>query len=125
MIAKGDVLLLELGARDGHGYEAQTGKPIVFGTAAAGLPGRCSIVSSRPTTRSSTCCKPGCTADDSAAPGKSSTDRGYTVVAPYVHGVFNPLDAGPFVGTSHRPTRTSPSQPGWECASRSIRARRT
>ena len=25
------MLLLELGARDGHGYEAQTGKPIVFG----------------------------------------------------------------------------------------------
>jgi len=26
-------------------------------------------------------------------------------VAPLVHGVFNPIDAGPFVGTSHRPDK--------------------
>ena len=31
-ISTNDVLLLELGARDPHGYEAQTGKPIVFGS---------------------------------------------------------------------------------------------
>ena len=38
-------------------------------------------------------------------------DRGYSVVAPLVHGIFNPIDAGPFVGTSHRPDKDVVLQP--------------
>ena len=103
-IEQGDVLLLELGARDGHGYEAQTGKPILFGPPPAGYAAMLdtcidayhAIVAEL---------RPGCTAADLRRAGQVITDRGYTVVAPYVHGVFNPLDAGPFVGTSHRPDK--------------------
>lgn len=110
-IRQGDVLLLELGARDGHGYEAQTGKPIVFGPPPPDyqamldtcLDAYQAIVAEL---------KPGCTAADLRRAGQVITDRGYTVVAPYVHGVFNPLDAGPFVGTSHRPDKDVPLQPG-------------
>lgn len=110
-IEVGDVLLLELGARDGHGYEAQTGKPIIFGPPPADyadmldvcLEAYAAIVAEL---------KPGCTAADLRRAGQVITDRGYNVVAPYVHGVFNPLDAGPFVGTSHRPDKDVTLQPG-------------
>jgi ectoine hydrolase len=110
-ISANDVLLLELGARDPHGYEAQTGKPIVFGTPPAEyqamldtcLEAYFAIVD---------VLKPGCTAADIRRAGQVIQDRGYTVVAPLVHGVFNPLDAGPFVGTSHRPDKDVPLQPG-------------
>ena len=56
--------------------------------------------------------KPGCTAKDIRRAGQVIQDRGYTVVAPLVHGVFNPLDAGPFVGTSHRPDKDVTLAPG-------------
>lgn len=110
-ITDNDVLLLELGARDPHGYEAQTGKPIVFGKPPADfqamfdtcLEAYSAIVD---------VLKPGCTAADIRRAGQVIQDRGYTVVAPLVHGVFNPLDAGPFVGTSHRPDKDVPLQPG-------------
>jgi ectoine hydrolase len=110
-IEVGDILLLELGARDGHGYEAQTGKPIVFGPPPpdyADMLDVCleayhAIVAEL---------RPGCTAVDLRRAGQVITDRGYTVVAPYVHGVFNPLDAGPFVGTSHRPDKDVTLAPG-------------
>ena len=110
-IEQGDILLLELGARDGHGYEAQTGKPICFGPPPpdyADMLDVCleayhSIVD---------VLKPGCTAADIRRAGQVIWDRGYTVVAPLVHGVFNPLDAGPFVGTSHRPDKDVVLQPG-------------
>ena len=110
-IEQGDVLLLELGARDPHGYEAQTGKPIVFGPPPADyaamldtcLEAYHAIVAAL---------RPGCTAKDLRAAGQVIQDRGYTVVAPLVHGVFNPLDAGPFVGTSHRPDKDVVLQPG-------------
>lgn len=110
-ISTNDVLLLELGARDPHGYEAQTGKPIVFGTPPADyqamldtcLEAYFAIVD---------VLKPGCTAADIRRAGQVIHDRGYTVVAPLVHGVFNPLDAGPFVGTSHRPDKDVPLEPG-------------
>ena len=32
-------------------------------------------------------------------------------MAPLVHGVFNPIDAGPFVGTSHRPDKNVVLEP--------------
>jgi Xaa-Pro aminopeptidase len=110
-ISVNDVLLLELGARDPHGYEAQTGKPIVFGKPPADyqamldtcLEAYFAIVD---------VLKPGCTALDIRRAGQVIQDRGYTVVAPLVHGVFNPLDAGPFVGTSHRPDKDVPLRPG-------------
>jgi Xaa-Pro aminopeptidase len=110
-ITTNDVLLLELGARDGHGYEAQTGKPIVFGPPPADyramldtcLEAYHAIVAEL---------KPGCTTADLRRAGQLITDRGYMVVAPYVHGVFNPLDAGPFVGTSHRPDKDVTLAPG-------------
>ena len=56
--------------------------------------------------------KPGCAAADIRRAGQVIWDRGYTVVAPLVHGVFNPLDAGPFVGTSHRPDKDVVLEPG-------------
>jgi Xaa-Pro aminopeptidase len=110
-IELGDVLLLELGARDPHGYEAQTGKPIVFGPPPPDyqamldtcLEAYDAVVAEL---------RPGCTAADLRRAGQLITDRGYTVVAPYVHGVFNPLDAGPFVGTSHRPDKDVTLAPG-------------
>jgi Xaa-Pro dipeptidase len=106
-----DVLLLELGARDPHGYEAQTGKPICFGDPpadyadmfAVGREAYDAVVD---------VLRPGCTAADIRAAGQVIWDRGYTVVAPLVHGVFNPLDAGPFVGTSHRPDKDVTLAPG-------------
>ena len=106
-----DVLLLELGARDGHGYEAQTGKPICFGDPppdyadmfAVGREAYDAVVD---------VLRPGCTAADIRRAGQVIWDRGYTVVAPLVHGVFNPLDAGPFVGTSHRPDKDVTLAPG-------------
>ncbi|HWM21932.1 MAG TPA: Xaa-Pro peptidase family protein [Ilumatobacteraceae bacterium] len=110
-IEVGDVLLLELGARDPHGYEAQTGKPITFGepppdyqemfdTALEAYHAIAGVL------------RPGCTAADIRAAGSMIVERGYTVVAPLVHGVFNPLDAGPFVGTSHRPDKDVRLEPG-------------
>jgi Xaa-Pro aminopeptidase len=110
-IEQGDILLLELGARDGHGYEAQTGKPIVFGPPPADyaamldtcLEAYHNIVAEL---------RPGCSAKELRAAGQIITDRGYTVVAPLVHGVFNPIDAGPFVGTSHRPDKDVILEPG-------------
>lgn len=36
-------------------------------------------------------------------------------MAPLVHGVFNPLDAGPFAGTSHRPDKDVVLQPNMAC----------
>lgn len=103
-IAVGDELLLELGARDSHGYEAQTGKPICFGAPPpdfADLFDVC-LEAYQGVTEA---LKPGCTAADIRKAGQVIWDRGYTIVAPLVHGVFNPLDAGPFVGTSHRPDK--------------------
>jgi Xaa-Pro aminopeptidase len=110
-IEQGDILMLELGARDGHGYEAQTGKPIIFGPPPdeyAAMLDTCleayhAIVAEL---------KPGCNAAKLRAAGQVITDRGYTVVAPLVHGLFNPIDAGPFVGTSHRPDKDVVLQPG-------------
>jgi Xaa-Pro aminopeptidase len=110
-ITPDDVLLLELGARDPHGYEAQTGKPIVFGTPPpdyADLLDVCleayhAIVD---------VLRPGNGAAEIRKAGQVIWDRGYTVVAPLVHGVFNPLDAGPFVGTSHRPDKDVVLRPG-------------
>lgn len=110
-IRQGDLLLLELGARDPHGYEAQTGKPIMYGKPPKDyqdmfdtcLDAYHAIVD---------VLKPGCTAADIRKAGQVIWDRGYTVVAPLVHGVFNPIDAGPFVGTSHRPDKDVPLQPG-------------
>ena len=46
--------------------------------------------------------RPGCTAADLRAAGQVIVDRGYQIVAPLVHGVFNPIDAGPFVGRRRR-----------------------
>jgi ectoine hydrolase len=103
-IAQGDILLLELGARDGHGYEAQTGKPISFGDPPddyADMLDTCFEAYRRITGA----LKPGCTAKDLRAAGQVINDRGYSIVAPLVHGIFNPIDAGPFVGTSHRPDK--------------------
>ncbi len=110
-IEERDVLLLELGARDSHGYEAQTGKPITFGPPPPDyqamfdtcLEAYDAIVD---------VLRPGCTATDIRAAGAVIAERGYTVVAPLVHGVFNPLDAGPFVGTSHRPDKDVRLEPG-------------
>lgn len=109
-IAQGDILLLELGARDGHGYEAQTGKPITFGEPPddyADLLEVCFLAYERIVAA----LKPGCTAKDLRAAGQVIWDRGYNVVAPLVHGIFNPIDAGPFVGTSHRPDKDIVLQP--------------
>lgn len=110
-IEVGDVLLLELGARDPHGYEAQTGKPITFGPPPPDyqdmfdvcLEAYHAVVD---------VLKPGCTAADIRKAGQVIADRGYTIVAPLVHGVFNPIDAGPFVGTSHRPDKDVVLEPG-------------
>lgn len=103
-IAQGDVLLLELGARDPHGYEAQTGKPITYGPPPDDFKDLFDVCFEA-YKRISGALKPGCRARDLRAAGQVIWDRGYTVVAPLVHGIFNPLDAGPFVGTSHRPDK--------------------
>jgi Xaa-Pro aminopeptidase len=113
-IATGDVLLMEIGARDGHGYEAQTGKPIVFGPPTdeyAEMLDAMFIAYEQV----SKALRPGCTAKDLREAGQIILDRGYQVVAPLVHGVFNPIDAGPFVGTSHRPDKDVVLQPGMAC----------
>jgi Xaa-Pro aminopeptidase len=111
MIEKGDVLLLELGARDGHGYEAQTGKPITFGAPPPDYQDMFDVCIEAYHAIVDVL-KPGCTAKDIRRAGQVIQDRGYTVVAPLVHGVFNPLDAGPFVGTSHRPDKDVTLAPG-------------
>jgi Xaa-Pro dipeptidase len=110
-IEVGDVLLLELGARDPHGYEAQTGKPITFGPPPDDYK-RMLDVCLEAYHAIVDVLRPGTTAADLRAAGQVITDAGYTVVAPYVHGVFNPLDAGPFVGTSHRPDKDVTLAPG-------------
>ena len=113
-IAKGDVLLLELGPRDGHGYEAQTGKPIVFGPPPPDYEDLFDVMFEA-YKRITAALKPGCDAKALRAAGQVIWDRGYTVVAPLVHGVFNPLDAGPFVGTSHRPDKDVILKAGMAC----------
>src|SRR6266516_3149712 len=88
-IAEGDVLLLELGARDPPGYEAQTGKLICFGKPAVVfyvLFDVCIEAYERVTE----VLKPGCTAAEIRHAGQVIWDKGYTIVAPLVHGVFNP-----------------------------------
>ena len=109
-IAKGDVLLLELGPRDPHGYEAQTGKPITFGPPPPDYD-ELFDVALEAYRRVTGALRPGCTAKDLRAAGQVIWDRGFSVVAPLVHGVFNPLDAGPFVGTSHRPDKDVTLEP--------------
>jgi Xaa-Pro dipeptidase len=113
-IADGDVLLMELGARDAHGYEAQTGKPVVYGTPTAEYEDMLEVMFLA-YDRVTKALRPGCTARDLREAGQVVIDRGYQVVAPLVHGVFNPIDAGPFVGTSHRPDKDVVLQPGMAC----------
>ena len=113
-ICQGDILLLELGARDGHGYEAQTGKPITFGPPNSRYQDMLDVCLEAYEAIASVL-KPGCCAKDIREAGQVIVDRGYTVVAPLVHGVFNPLDAGPFVGTSHRPDKDVVLEPNMAC----------
>lgn len=103
-IAVGDVVLTEIGPRDSHGYEAQTGKPITFGPPTPEYQ-RLFDVCFEAYHRIVEVLRPGCTAADIRAAGQIIFDSGYTVVAPLVHGIFNPIDAGPFVGTAHRPDK--------------------
>ena len=110
-IQNGDILLLELGARDAHGYEAQTGKIITFGPAPADFQDMIEVCLEAYHAIVDVL-KPGGSAADIRKAGQVIWDRGYNVVAPLVHGVFNPIDAGPFVGTSHRPDKDVPLQPG-------------
>ena len=113
-ISKGDILLLELGARDPHGYEAQTGKPITFGPPNAHYQEMLDVCFDAYEAIVDVL-KPGCCARDIREAGQVIIDRGYTVVAPLVLGVFNPLDAGPFVGTSHRPDKDVILEPNMAC----------
>lgn len=113
-IADGDVLLMEIGAREGHGYEAQTGKPVVYGTPTAEYMDLLEVMFLA-YERVTKALRPGCTARDLRAAGEVIVDRGYQVVAPLVHGVFNPIDAGPFVGTSHRPDKDIVLEGGMAC----------
>lgn len=113
-IAQGDVLLMEIGARDGHGYEAQTGKPIVFGAPPPEYEDLLDVMFTA-YEQVTEALRPGCTARDLREAGQVILDRGYQVVAPLVHGVFNPLDAGPFVGTSHRPDKDIVLEPNMAC----------
>lgn len=113
-IADGDVLLMELGARDAHGYEAQTGKAVVYGRPTAEYEDMLEVMFLA-YDRVTKALRPGCTARDLREAGQVIIDRGYQVVAPLVHGVFNPIDAGPFVGTSHRPDKDVVLQPGMAC----------
>lgn len=103
-ITSDDVLLMEVGARDGHGYEAQTGKAMVFSKPPPDYADLLEVMLEA-YHRIVAELKPGCTAKELRAAGSIITERGYTIVAPLVHGVFNPIDAGPFVGTSHRPDK--------------------
>ena len=119
-IEVGDVLLLELGASaDGHGYEAQTGKPIVFGPPPPDyaemfdvcLEAYHAIVAEL---------KPGCTAADLRRAGQVITDRGYTVVRAVcarrlqpprrrpVRGHVAPTGQGRDVGSRHGSVRRDP-----------------
>jgi Xaa-Pro aminopeptidase len=113
-IATGDVLLLELGAREAHGYEAQTGKPIIFGPPSREYEDLFDVMFTA-YERVVAALKPGCTARDLREAGQVILDRGYQIVAPLVHGVFNPIDAGPFVGTSHRPDKDVVLEPDMAC----------
>ena len=113
-IADGDVLLMELGARDPHGYEAQTGKAIVYGDPTPEYEDLLDVMF-QGYEQVTKALRPGCNARDLRQAGQVITDRGYQVVAPLVHGVFNPIDAGPFVGTSHRPDKDVVLQPGMAC----------
>lgn len=113
-IARGDMLLLELGAREAHGYEAQTGRPICFGPATDEYQ-RMVDTCIEAYWRIVDVLGPGCKANDIRAAGEVIKERGYTVVAPLVHGVFNPIDAGPFVGTSHRPDKDVALEPNMAC----------
>lgn len=113
-IADGDILLLELGAREQHGYEAQTGKPIVFGPPPPDYAEMLDVMfAAYENVRG--VLRPGCTAKEIRAAGQVIIDRGYQIVAPLVHGIFNPIDAGPFVGTSHRPDKDVVLEPGMAC----------
>jgi len=103
-ITSDDVLLMEVGARDGHGYEAQTGKAMVFSEPPPDYADLLDVMLEA-YHRIVAELKPGCTAKELRAAGSIINERGYTIVAPLVHGVFNPIDAGPFVGTSHRPDK--------------------
>ena len=103
-ITSDDVLLMEVGARDPHGYEAQTGKAMVFSEPPPDYADLLDVMLEA-YHRIVAELKPGCTAKELRAAGSIITERGYTIVAPLVHGVFNPIDAGPFVGTSHRPDK--------------------
>lgn len=113
-ITEGDVLLMEIGAKDQHGYEAQTGKPIVYGEPPADYADMLDVMFEAYESITGAL-RPGCTAADLRAAGQVIIERGYQIVAPLVHGVFNPIDAGPFVGTSHRPDKDLPLQPGMAC----------
>lgn len=113
-IGPDDILLLELGARDAHGYEAQTGKPIVFGKPTPEYADMLDVMFEAYSAVTEAL-RPGCTAKDLRAAGQVILDRGYQIVAPLVHGVFNPIDAGPFVGTSHRPDKDILLQPNMAC----------
>lgn len=113
-IQTGDVLLMEIGAREGHGYEAQTGKPIVFGPPTPEYEDLLDVMF-QAYDQVTKALRPGCTAADLRAAGQIIVDRGYQVVAPLVHGVFNPIDAGPFVGTSHRPDKDVTLAPNMAC----------
>lgn len=113
-IAEGDVLLMEIGARDGHGYEAQTGKPITYGIPSPEYENLFDVMFTA-YEQVTKALRPGCTAADLRQAGQVIVDRGYQVVAPLVHGVFNPLDAGPFVGTSHRPDKDVVLEPNMAC----------
>ncbi|MDQ7910107.1 Xaa-Pro peptidase family protein [Phytohabitans sp. ZYX-F-186] len=113
-VATGDVLLLELGAREAHGYEAQTGKPIIFGPPSPECEDLLDVMFTA-YQQVVAALKPGCTAKELRAAGQVIVDRGYQIVAPLVHGVFNPIDAGPFVGTSHRPDKDIVLEPNMAC----------
>lgn len=113
-ISDDDLLLLELGARDPHGYEAQTGKPIAFAEPPPDYHDMLEVCFEA-YHRIVDVLRPGNSAADIRAAGQLIWDRGYTVVAPLVHGVFNPIDAGPFVGTSHRPDKDVILAPNMAC----------
>lgn len=113
-ISDNDVLLMEIGARDRHGYEAQTGKPIIYGDPPPLFEDLLDTMFTA-YERVTDVLRPGCDAKQLREAGSVINDRGYQVVAPLVHGVFNPIDAGPFVGTSHRPDKDVVLEPGMAC----------
>jgi Xaa-Pro aminopeptidase len=113
-IQEGDILLLEIGAREAHGYEAQTGKPICFGEPSPEFREMLDVCLEAYAAVTSVL-GPGCDAARIREAGSVIHERGYSIVAPLVHGIFNPIDAGPFVGTSHRPDKDVVLQPGMAC----------